>query len=734
MPGTQIEEKMSKTVQKAKAETSPKPAAEVKPSDSQRKEKLKALELALTQIERQFGEGSIMKLGSQVKGDIQVLPTGSLSLDTALGVGGLPRGRVTEVFGPEASGKTTLSLSVIAEAQKRGGVAAFIDAEHAFDPTYAKKIGVNLDDLLISQPDTGEQALEIADMLIRSNAVDAIVVDSVAALVPKAEIEGEMGDTFVGLQARLMSQALRKLTGAISKSKTALIFINQLREKIGVMYGCLNYGSRVALGDGGSEKIGKVVNQRMPVKVLSCNPTTGIVEPHPIRQWFRNGMVDKFLQLTVYYPGKNGRAQLACTEDHPILSPRGWRRAKRLRPGDLVMVALPQRLGEFQMEVIRGSLLGDGCLSAVKKRRLPCGVRFRFCHGPQQSSYARWKKGLFNGIPLSVSRHVKGGLQVDLTPLPELTALQREVYAKDGKKRLNEKFLQALTPLSLAVWYMDDGSFQIRNKAGTAGRSDICVEGLAPDSRKALVDSLRSRWGLEVILTSRGRDPKAVVVFPKDATEALHRLIARFVHPSMDYKLLPQFRGRFDVQPRFGKPVYRAMPMPVLSVVEKPKTRSMQRFDVEVDGTHNFVANGIIVHNSPETTPGGRALKFYASVRLDIRRIEHLKQGDRVVGSRVRVRVVKNKVAPPFRQAEFDILHDEGISKLGDLIDVATQTGVVQKAGTWLTYGEVKLGQGKEGARHYLQENPNLREELEGKLRQIAASSQPAALAARSAS
>ena len=343
------------------AETKYQVVLESKPSDLQRKDKAKALELALSQIERQFGEGSIMKLGSHIKVDVPAIPTGSLTLDLALGIGGLPRGRVCEIFGPEASGKTALTLSLIAEAQKKGGVAAFIDAEHAFDPTYAKKIGVNLDELLISQPDTGEQALEIVDMLVRSNAVDVIVVDSVAALVPRAEIEGEMGDTFMGLQARLMSQALRKLTGAISKSKTALIFINQLREKIGVMYG------------------------------------------------------------------------------------------------------------------------------------------------------------------------------------------------------------------------------------------------------------------------------------------------------------------------------------------------------------------------NPETTPGGRALKFYASVRLDIRRIEHLKQGDRVIGSRVRVKVVKNKVAPPFRQAEFELLHDEGISKIGDLIDVGTQTGVLQKTGTWLTYGEVKLGQGKENARHFLRENPQLLSELEKKIRETAA-------------
>ena len=200
-------------------------------------EKLKALELAMTQIDRQFGKGSIMRLGDEKIADIEAIPTGSISLDAALGIGGFPRGRVVEIFGPESSGKTTLALHAISEAQKRGGLAAFIDAEHALDAKYSKNLGVDTENLLISQPDTGEQALEIAETLIRSGALDIVVIDSVAALVPKAEIEGEMGDAQMGLQARLMSQAMRKLAGIISKSKTCMIFINQLREKIGVMFG-----------------------------------------------------------------------------------------------------------------------------------------------------------------------------------------------------------------------------------------------------------------------------------------------------------------------------------------------------------------------------------------------------------------------------------------------------------------------------------------------------------------
>ena len=204
-------------------------------------ERDKALDAALGQIEKQFGKGSVMRMGDNLGMNIESIPTGALSLDLALGIGGLPRGRIVEIYGPESSGKSTLAMHAVAEAQRNGGICAYIDAEHAMDPVYARAIGVNVDDLLISQPDTGEQALEIADMLIRSGALDVLVIDSVAALTPRAEIEGEMGDTHVGLQARLMSQALRKLTGTLSKSSTIAIFINQLREKIGVMYGCFDY-------------------------------------------------------------------------------------------------------------------------------------------------------------------------------------------------------------------------------------------------------------------------------------------------------------------------------------------------------------------------------------------------------------------------------------------------------------------------------------------------------------
>ena len=322
-----------------------------------KEDKLKALDAALAQIERQYGKGSIMKLGDTSTMQVETIPTGSLSLDIALGMGGIPKGRIVEVYGPESSGKTTVSLHMVAEVQKRGGIAGFIDAEHALDPAYAKKIGVDIDNLYISQPDNGEQALEITETMVRSGAVDIVIVDSVAALVPKAEIDGDMGDSHVGLQARLMSQALRKLTAVISKSNCVVIFINQLREKVGIMFG------------------------------------------------------------------------------------------------------------------------------------------------------------------------------------------------------------------------------------------------------------------------------------------------------------------------------------------------------------------------NPETTTGGRALKFYSSIRLDVRRIEAIKQGGEVIGNRTRVKVVKNKIAPPFKEAEFDIMFGEGISTVGDILDLSADIGVIQKSGAWYSYEGNKIGQGRENAKNFLKENPDIRDEVEAKVR-----------------
>jgi recombination protein RecA len=681
-------------------------------------ERDKALEMALSQIERQFGTGAIMKMGEAANRKVDVISTGALSLDLALGIGGVPRGRIVELYGPESSGKTSLALHIVAEAQRNGGIAAFIDAEHALDPIYAKAIGVDVDELLISQPDTGEQALEIADMLIRSGALDVLVIDSVAALVPRAEIEGEMGDTHVGLQARLMSQALRKLAGTLSKSRTTAVFINQLREKIGVMFGCFHYSTRVTLADGSQEKIGKIVNQKLQVEVLAVDPETGLVGAKKVVNWFDNGNADEFLQFTVYKPEGNGKAQFAATANHQIATPGGWRSAGELMAGDRVLMPLPHYLSDQQRQLVLGSLMGDGSVSPKRDHSNGPGMksRFRFGHGPKQDGYARWKADLLADVPHSISPHSKGGLMVETTPLIELDELREAVYV-GGKKVFSWDYLKELTPFALAVWYMDDGSFAVRRKDGSAGRSDICVQAMDKGSQRRLQATLRETYGLSCKLVDRVG--QAFIVFDRDGTEALHELIAPYVPAVMDYKLLQHHRGQENVTVEPANRTMKLTAVPIVSIDVKPATRSMRRFDLEVEGHHNYLVDGVMVHNSPETTPGGRALKFYSSVRLDIRRIETIKDGADSVGNRVRVKVAKNKMAPPFRLAEFDIMFGHGISREGSLIDVAVDHGVVRKSGAWFTFDDDQLGQGRENAKRFLRENPEVAMQLQAKVYEL---------------
>jgi recombination protein RecA len=691
---------------------------------AQTPDKEKALGLALAQIDKQFGRGSVMRLGERPDAPMAVIPTGSIALDVALGIGGLPRGRVVEIYGPESSGKTTVALHAVANAQQLGGIAAFIDAEHALDPDYAQALGVDTDALLVSQPDTGEQALEIADMLIRSGALDIIVIDSVAALVPKAEIEGEMGDSHVGLQARLMSQALRKITGALNNSNTTAIFINQLREKIGVMFGCGSWNTKVTLADGSRVPIGEIVDGKLPVEVLSYDAERGELVPRKVVNWFNNGCTEEFLEFKVERAGNGAsraKATLAMTANHLIRTPGGWREAGEIAVGDRVMLAQPHLLSPTQWEVVLGSLMGDGCLSP-SVRPDAAAARFRMGHGAKQAAYLDWKCSLFANLPHSRTSNAKGAAFADFTPLAELDELRRAVYLGDGRKHLSDEYIKALTPLSLAIWFMDDGTFTLRSKGlqertrGGSGRIEICVEAMSVGTQQRLVTYLRDVWGLDARLISRGRRSVAYILFTTRASGQFQEIIAPYVPPSMEYKLLPRFTGQCQVKPELVEPEMRLVPARVLSVQRRRDFRRMDRYDIEVEGSHNYLADGVMVHNSPETTTGGRALKFYASVRLDVRRIESLKDGTDVIGNRTRVKVVKNKVAAPFKQAEFDIMYGKGISREGSLIDVGVEQGIIRKSGAWYTYDGDQLGQGKENSRNFLKENPDVAAEIEKKI------------------
>jgi recombination protein RecA len=519
-----------------------------------------------------------------------------------------------------------------------------------------------------------------------------------------------------------MSQALRKITGALSQTRTTAIFINQLREKVGVMFGCMSYATRVTLADGTQEKIGKIVNQRMDVEVLSYDPETNTMVPRRIVNWFNNGKAEQFLQFSVAKSGKNGLAQFAATENHLIRTPGGFRPAGELIPGDRVMVVEQQRLGGQQLQLILGSLMGDGNLSPNRRGR--SGTRFRMGHGAKQAAYLDWKASLLGNIPHARTVNAKGAVFADFTPLPELGELHEAVYFGDGKKHLSWDYLKSLTPLGLAVWYMDDGGFTVRSKgvqertAGGTGRVEICVEAMSPGSRDRLACYLRDTYGLDIKLQQRGARKISVLQFSTASSEKFQKLVAPYMHPSMEYKLLPRFRGEFSVQQEFVPATPRLVPAQILDIHVKPPTRSMSRFDIEVEGSHNYFVDGVMVHNSPETTSGGKALKFYASVRLDVRRIETLKEGTDAVGNRTRVKVVKNKMSPPFKVAEFDIIYGVGISREGSLIDLGVEQGIVRKSGAWYTYEGDQLGQGKENARSFLRDNPDLANEIEKRIKE----------------
>jgi recombination protein RecA len=366
--------------------------------------------------------------------------------------------------------------------------------------------------------------------------------------------------------------------------------------------------------------------------------------------------------------------------------------------------------------------MGDSALS-VNTNGL--SARLRWGHGSKQVDYGDWKASLFPNVPVSRSTNLKGAAFWDMKPLAELSELRSAVYV-EGKKVFSWDYLKQLTPLSLAIWYMDDATFTVRSKGlqersrGGSGRVDICVEAMETTTRQRLRDHLADTWGIDARLIKRGRRQMSYLLFPTTATAKLQALIAPYVHPSMDYKLLPRFRGRFQVEPQVVPGTTQLMPVPILEIEEvPPQAKRTHRYDIEVEGSHNYFAGGVMVHNSPETTPGGRALKFYSSVRLDVRRIETIKDGTDSVGNRVKVKVAKNKVASPFRVAEFDIMFGTGISREGSLLDVAVDHGVVHKSGAWFTFDDDQLGQGRENAKRFLRENPEVAMQLQAKVYEL---------------
>lgn len=662
------------------------------------------LKKAIENIRKQHGTEVIMELGGSTKLQIDVIPTGSLAVDNILGVGGIPRGRVTEIFGGESSGKTTLCLHVIAMAQKAGGVGAFIDAEHALDPEYARHLGVDTEHLLISQPDCGEQALEVAEALIKSGAVDIVVIDSVAALVPRSELDCEMGQSQMGVMGRMMSQALRKLVAVTSKSNTVLIFTNQLREKIGVMFGCFHYTTRVVLADGSTRKIGTIVNQKLPLSVLSFNNSTGAIEPKKIIGWHNNGRAEDFWQFVVNSSAGSGTRKFSCTANHMLVAPDGLVSANDISVGNFLLNVVNGFELSFDQETVAiGSALGDGSL---RKTALRLG------HGIEQKDYLLWKRDVFKSVANSLLVTDKK-TSFDTVPLRVAWFQDAPFGKKKGNRNLSASFLSKLSIQAVAIWYQDDGTFSGSYEKWGRGKSEICCKSFSTDQRATLRDALVRIGFPAATVTKRG------LLFSGENNFQFQEKISPYIHPSMNYKLHPKLRGAWAWELKGdAKPIWIVESQKVLKKYLKPKNRSTSRFDLTIEGNHTYLADHIVVHNSPETQPGGRALKFFASVRLDVRRVKTNSEDEVKVSNTVKIKAIKNKVASPYKECEIELVFGEGVCREKDLITFGVEKGLISKAGAWYTLSEQRF-QGEDALKAYLKSNPDIADKLETSLRVI---------------
>ena len=619
---------------------------------------------ALDAILKRYGSGAVVDMGA-APAKWPAISTGSIGLDRATGIGGLPRGRLVEIYVPKSAGKTTLCLQAVAATQALGLKAAFIDAEHALDPTYAAALGVNVEDLLISQPDYGEQGLEIAAMLASSGAFGLVVVDSVAALVPKAELEGEMGDSHVGLQARMMSQGCRKLAGVAAKSSTLVVFINQLRTKIGVTWGCFHYDARVVLSDGSTERIGKIVNSRQSARVRTFDPVTGEVGESVVTDWHTNGKTDHWLRFTAQKAGGNGRSQFKVTPNHMLFTPGMVERpAGEVQPGEKILVQGEFAFNEGQMCLALGQVLGDGSV-----RRHGLTYQLRVGHGDDQADYAQWKASVFGELV----GWSNGSTHFQLSPTCDLMDVE------DGPH-----LIELGGARTVAAWAMDDGSFSGSFARWGWGKFEISCKRWTTEQREEAADALERLHGVRPTVTRTG------LLWSGDRTRAFMEWIAPFVPPCMAYKIHPTFRRRCGTYQWSSEPNKRVglVPSEVLDVCEVPAGKKTVKFDITVADTHTYMVDSAAVHNSPETTTGGKALEFYASMRLDVRFIGKVKQGDDVVAAKTRVKVVKNKLAPPFKECEFEIGFGRGVLREAELLDAALLAGLVVQSGSWFSFAE----------------------------------------------
>lgn len=664
------------------------------------------LEVICAQIDKKYGKGSVMKMSEKVPFQPdQIISTGSIQLDTALGIGGYKKGRIVEVFGQSSTGKTTLCLHAIANAQKMELNCLFIDAEHSLDLNYAKSLEINTDELLLAQPDYGEQALDIVDTFVRSGEVGLIIVDSVAALVPQKELEGEIGDSVIGLQARIMSQAMRKMAGPCSKTGCTVIFVNQIRQKIGVMWGCFHYDAKILLEDGTTEKIGKIVNQEIKTNVLSVSKE-GKIETKPIVGWHKNGKANRFFNIIAEYPHGRGRTSIPVGDDHILITPSGERHAVDLKIGDKVYVKSTSYLNNIQLEYAIGTFLGDG---SIKLNDAENTARLRLGHGKNQSQYLEYKKRIFGNYISTSSTHKNGAVSAESHCTNELVWLAQYKHQK-ALQYIDNELASKITARSIAFWYLDDGTFSGSYIRWGWGKSEICATKLDENSKLIIANRMKEIGFPKPTITKRG------FLFSGKRNKLFQSLINDYIPECMHYKIHSKLRRynheETEILENYQRDVL--IEAKIVDIYDRIAGKNNKnKFDITVEDNHCYFVDNTLVHNSPNITSGGKALQFYASQRLEIKRTGNVTKGDKTIGNKTKVVVVKNKLAPPKTEVEFNILFGKGIDTDSELLSLAVEDKIIIQKGSWYSYKEGNIAQGEVNALVWLKENPEIQKSIQ---------------------
>jgi len=673
------------------------------------KQKQDILDKVFGEADKKFGKGTIQFGECDIAPCPIICSSGSLSLDSAIGVGGYPRGRNIEVGGMESSGKTTLSLLAIAKIQQAGEICFFCDAEQSFDPLYASRLGVDVKSLILFQPDDAEMAYELIEDLISTGIVTFGVVDSTSTLVPRAEVAGNYGDAQMGLQARLLSQALRKLNPIVAKQNATIFWISQIRSKIGVMFGCFSYNTLIQLADGTTEKIGKIVNQKMDVDVLSYNFNTKVIEPKKIKNWFNNGEADCYLQIKSQRGKSSGQNFMEVTHNHMIFTPEGEKPAEVLNEGDIIYTKSKKILNEDQLSVALGSILGDGSL-----RCNGVNTQLRIGHGKDQNEYCEEKRKMFGDSVGWNNVNSQKGLSFDLHPSYDLTKYVEGSYHVKGRI-ISDKLLERLNLRAIAIWYMDDGTFSGSYAKWGKGKCSISLKSYDFENITKIIEKLEQLGLPKPKLDKYHR----ITWYGKDSF-SFQEKISKYILPCMDYKIHPELRGRYITDFNFVCLDEIVLAETKITSIKEVNKKG-QRFDIEIEDNHNYFSGGMLVHNSPDVVGVGNAMKFYASLRIKTTRGDVEKSDEDGQGSvKVKCFVFKNKVAPAFKTGEFTLLTgvngEYGLDIYEEVVDYGVKYEFITKAGTWYSVGEEKLGQGKANVKKFLKENPEKFEEIKKKI------------------